>query len=307
MQRRPLGLSGIEITVLALGSWRTFERLSQEDGVAVMNAARERGIAFLDDARYNDETGNAPIPTGYSEVVFGELFRAAGWKRDEVVVANKLWWEFWPGETAAQELDGSLRRMGFDHLDLVYSAEPPEALSVPELVESVAELIAAGKLGAWGVLNWRPALLREAIAHARAHGLPEPCAAQLPYNLVLRDAVEDEFEETGVSVVASMTLWFGALSGKYSTPGVTGRIVDQLDTPRVRTALTAAEQLRALAADLETTPAALAIAFTLANEHVASALFGATTPGQVRENAAAPELLARMTDADLGRLRAIGA
>jgi L-glyceraldehyde 3-phosphate reductase len=94
-----------------------------------MRAAREAGIDFLDDARYDDRTGTAPIPTGYSEVLFGELFRAAGWPRDEVVVANKLWWEFWPRESAAQELDASLARMGFDHLDLAYSATPPPTSS----------------------------------------------------------------------------------------------------------------------------------------------------------------------------------
>ena len=59
------------MSCLALGSWRTYERMSREDGLAVMRAARESGIDFLDDARYNDETGNAPMPTGYSEVVFG--------------------------------------------------------------------------------------------------------------------------------------------------------------------------------------------------------------------------------------------
>src|SRR5580765_8007711 len=112
MDRRPLGSSELEVTPLALGSWRTFERIPREQGVAVMRAAREAGIAFLDDARYNDDTGRAPIPTGYSEVVFGELFRAAGWDRDEVVVSNKLWWEFWPRQSAAEEIDGSLSRMG---------------------------------------------------------------------------------------------------------------------------------------------------------------------------------------------------
>ena len=84
---------------MSLGSWRTFERISREQGEAVMRAARDEGITFLDDARYNDETGDAPIPSGYSEVVFGELFRASGWVRDEVIVANKLWWEFWPQQS----------------------------------------------------------------------------------------------------------------------------------------------------------------------------------------------------------------
>ena len=117
--------------MFSLGSWRTFERLSREQGLEIMRAARDLGITFLDDARYDDETGTAPIPTGYSEVIFGELFRAAGWRRDEVVVANKLWWEFWPDQGAAAELDGSLDRMGLDHVDLIYSMEPPRAWPWP--------------------------------------------------------------------------------------------------------------------------------------------------------------------------------
>jgi aryl-alcohol dehydrogenase-like predicted oxidoreductase len=57
-------LGQLEVTQLALGSWRTFEHIGPEQGVAVLRAARERGITFLDDARYDDETGTAPIPTG---------------------------------------------------------------------------------------------------------------------------------------------------------------------------------------------------------------------------------------------------
>src|SRR5512146_1422665 len=144
MPMSALGRSDLQVSRLALGSWRTYERISRDQGVRVMRAAREAGINFLDDARYNDETGTAPIPTGYSEVVFGELFRASGWRRDEVVVANKLWWEFWPRESAAQELEGSLRRMGFDHLDLAYAEVPPPGLEVEEVVESVGALVQAG-------------------------------------------------------------------------------------------------------------------------------------------------------------------
>ena len=129
MEHRQLGGSGIGVSVLSLGSWRTYERIERERGLAVMRAAREVGIDFLDDARYDDETGRAPAATGYSEIVFGELFRAAGWRRDEVVVANKLWFEFWPEQSAEQELDESLRRMGFDYVDLIYACWPPPGLS----------------------------------------------------------------------------------------------------------------------------------------------------------------------------------
>ena len=130
MKRTPLGRSGLEVSRLSLGSWRTFERIPREDALAVMRAAREHGFNFLDDARYDDETGTAPIPTGYSEVLFGELFRAAGWDRDDTVVSNKLWWEFWPEQSAAAELDGSLARMGFDYVDLIYANPPPDDLPI---------------------------------------------------------------------------------------------------------------------------------------------------------------------------------
>jgi aryl-alcohol dehydrogenase-like predicted oxidoreductase len=61
MDSRPLGDSGLTVSRLSLGSWRTFERISRDTGLEVMRAAREAGITFLDDARYDDETGIAPI------------------------------------------------------------------------------------------------------------------------------------------------------------------------------------------------------------------------------------------------------
>src|SRR5262249_27550992 len=121
METRPLGSSGLAVSRLSLGSWRTFERIGHEAGLAVMLAAREHGLNLLDDARYNDETGKAPLATGYSEILFGELFRAAGWERDTTIVSNKLWWEFWPQQNAMAELDASLSRMGFDYVDLIYA------------------------------------------------------------------------------------------------------------------------------------------------------------------------------------------
>jgi L-glyceraldehyde 3-phosphate reductase len=312
LPHRRLGTSGIEVSALALGSWRTYERMSREDGTAVMRAAREAGITFLDDARYNDETGTAPLSTGYSEVVFGELFRASGWQRDEVVVANKLWWEFWPRESAAEELDGSLGRMRLDHVDLIYSEKPPDGLELAELVPAVTELVRVGKARAWGVLNWPPELFVEASRIADDLGAPRPAAAQVPYNLVLRDPVEgaadaDAFDRTGASAVASMTLWYGALTGKYARGATSGRIAGELDEPRLRRALAAGEQVAALAGELDASPAELAIAFALANDRVASVLFGATTPAQVRENAGAAAVLARLGEDGVARLRAIGA
>src|SRR4051812_5670938 len=124
METMRLGKAGCDVSRLSLGSWRTYERISRDQALAGMWEARDAGINILNDARNNDETGTAPIPTGYSEVVFGELFRAAGWPRDETVVSNKLWWEFWPEQTPAQELDASLAWMKLAHVALIYTEQP---------------------------------------------------------------------------------------------------------------------------------------------------------------------------------------
>src|SRR4249919_3378964 len=187
LPHRRLGSSDLEVSLFSLGSWRTFERIPREQGLAVMKAARDEGINFLDDARYNDETGEAPIATGYSEIVFGELFRTAGWVRDEVVVANKLWWEFWPEQDAAGEIESSMGRMGLDHIDLIYTMQPPTGMSIADLVEQVAGLVSSGRARAWGIGNWPAAELTEAVAAARSLGVSLPVAAQLPYSLVRAD------------------------------------------------------------------------------------------------------------------------
>src|SRR6266508_2638079 len=295
MPIRRLGQSGLQVSALSLGSWQTFEQIPREQGLAVMRAAREHGITFLDDARYDDRTGTAPIPTGYSEMVFGELFRADGWKREEVVVANKLWFEFWPREDAAAELDGSLGRLAFDYLDLEY-CELPEGLAVDDLVRQMGGLIASGKLRAWGVLNWPAAKIAESAREAAAQGVPGPCAAQLAYSLVSRSPVEDAelqqvCRDAGVSVVASYTLAGGILSGKYRRPGAPGRMADQLEDPRQQVALAVADGMREIAESLGVPPASLAIAYSLANPLVASVLFGATKPEQVAQNADALRVL----------------
>jgi L-glyceraldehyde 3-phosphate reductase len=294
MERRALGSSGLEVSRLSLGSWRTFERIPREDALEVMRAAHHRGFNFLDDARYDDETGAAPIPTGYSEVLFGELFRAVGWDREDTIVSNKLWWEFWPEQGAAAELDGSLTRMGFDYVDLIYANPPPDGLPVADMVAAVGELVTSGKARTWGIVNWEPGPFLEAIQAAEAQGLPAPCAAQLPYSLVRRDWVESDemataLDASGAGVVASFVMAGGVLTGKYDARQ-TGRAAADIDDPRFEAARDRGTSLRALAAELGSSPGALAIAFALANPRVASVLFGATSRAQIDDNVTALEI-----------------
>jgi L-glyceraldehyde 3-phosphate reductase len=308
----PLGTSGIPVSRLALGSWRTFERIDRDRGVSVMTAARDAGITFLDDARYNDETGHAPIASGYSEVVFGELFRAAGWPRADTVAANKLWWEFWPDETPAQELAGSLGRMGFDYIDLIYSDRLPAGVTVEDAVGMIGGLITAGQARAWGTFNWTPAQLEQAFRAAEREGVPGPSAVQPAYSLVRRAEVEDPLmrqlvAERGLAVVASYTLAGGILTGKYDKDPRAGRAAGTVDSPQWAAAVTAGRELAAFAAETGRDPANLAMAFALLNPAVAAVLFGATRPEQVTANVAALSVAESLTPDERRRLTAIGA
>lgn len=308
MEHRTLGKDGPAVSALSLGSWRTFESMSRDDGEAVMRAARDAGIAFLDDARYDDATGSAPIPTGYSEVVFGELFRRSGWARDEVVVANKLWWEFWPQQGAVEEIQLSLRRMQFEHIDLIYAERPPESAPLEELLEGIAEVLDAGLATHWGLLNWSAELTAACVPLCDELHLPHPVATQLPFSLLRRSIVEDPAMQRAltsgaISVVASSVLHSGALSGKYAGgDDVPGRLAARRDVPAVKSAMDAGARLAAFAAERGMAPASVAIAFALREPTVGSVLFGATTPEQVAVNVLALETLHALEDEDWAAL-----
>jgi aryl-alcohol dehydrogenase-like predicted oxidoreductase len=306
-----LGASDLSVSRLALGSWRTYERISRERGLAVMRAALQAGVTFLDDARYNDETGSAPLPSGYSEVVFGELFRASGWPRADVVISNKLWWEFWPQQTPAQELASSLGRMGLEHIDLIYSETPPADVPLEDVVAMVTDLISAGRARAWGTLNWPADLLERACSVAAAAGVPAPCATQLPYSLVTRDVVEDPrlaavVRDNDVAIVASYALAGGVLTGKYDRDPDAGRAAGQLDATRYAAGIAAGRQLSALGAEIGRDPAQLAMAFALMHPLVTTLLFGATTSDQVAANVGAVAVAAELTADERALLAAIG-
>jgi len=275
---------------MSLGSWRTFERVDRQTGLGVMRAARTAGINFLDDARYDDETGHAPIPTGYSEVVFGELFRGAGWRRDEVVVANKLWWEHWPDEDAATELDGSLGRMGLDHVDVIYAIAPPTDLPIRTVVEQVTAVIASGRARHWGTGMWSAAQHLEALEICDELGAPTPVCAQMATSLVDHRGPSDPvmmqaFDRGGIGLVASYVLAGGTLTGKY-LHGDHGRADDD-DGGVVGAGKRLAVQLVDLAERWGLPPAHLAFAYAFEHPHLASIVFGASSAQQLEQNVAA--------------------
>jgi aryl-alcohol dehydrogenase-like predicted oxidoreductase len=274
-----------------------------------MRAARDAGIDFLDDARYDDETGAAPIPTGYSEVVFGELFRAAGWRRDEVTVSNKLWWEHWPEEDAAAEVDGSLGRMGLDHVDLIYAIAPPPSLPVPEVVAQVSGLLDSGRARAWGTGMWSADQLVEAVDACDGTGVSRPVAAQMACSLADHAQAGDPdmravLTRAGVGLVAAYVLAGGTLSGKYTGADATGRARED-DSPVAVRGKRLAPRLSELAGKWGLEPTHLAFAYALDHPNLATVLFGATSPEQVRTNVRSVEVYSSLTREQLAAIHAL--
>ena len=308
MEYRRLGNSNIEVSALSLGSWKTFEFMSEPDGLAVMSRAVDAGINFLDDARYDDTTGKAPLPTGYSEVVFGNLLRAGGFARDELFISNRMWFEFYPDQSFEAEIDGSLERIGIDHFDLVFCFHPPQALSAEELVSKLAALVATGKIRYWAPGNWPVELIAECCEIAIRTGAPLPPAAMMPYAVSIKSfventAMEDVCRKYDIALVASFGLQGGLLTGKYNTSNAETVRYDesQIDSFAKTGALEAVANFMQLAKQSGCSPARLAYAYCLRHPLVASVLFGATSTAQIDENISALDV--RIDDDLLRKLK----
>src|SRR5262249_21173800 len=160
-----------------------------------------------------------------------------------------------PQQTAADELDASLERMGFDYVDIIYANPPEHGLGLDELMASVGGLLTSGRARAWAIVNWPAGLVAEAAAIAARDDVPPPCAAHTPYRVVQRSPVEDADmtqapDACGAPVVASYVLAGGLFTGKYDTDPHAGRAAGTLESPAARRALDASRRLRTIAETL---------------------------------------------------------
>ncbi len=311
MEYRKLGSSDLEVSAFALGSWMTYEFMDQDDALNVFKSGLDQGLNFLDDARYDDRTGHAPLKSGYSEVLFGQLLRKSGANRNDLVIGNKLWLEFYPGQSLEEEIDGSLGRMQMEYLDLAYCATPPTGVPLADLLRQLDALIKTGKLRYWGVLNWPAEQLAQAYELAAREGLSAPVASQPAYSLLTKSPVEDPqtarvYREGGIGIVASFTLYGGLLTGKYNRDA---RVLntrfkpEDIENMREKGLLEKVDRVIEIAQSLGCTPAQLAMAYVLKNPQVASILFGAKKPAQIEDNLKALEVAARLDDTIMANLR----
>jgi aryl-alcohol dehydrogenase-like predicted oxidoreductase len=282
LPHRAIG-SLLQASVIGLGTNNFGRRLGLEETRAVVDAALECGIDFLDTA---DVYGG----DGASERLLGEVLQG---RRDQVVLATKFGWE--GGGSAAhvrEAAEASLRRLQTDRIDLYQYHRPDAATPIEETLGTLDELVDEGKVREIGCSNFSAAQLAEAAEVARANGLRPFAAIQNEYSLLDRQIEADvvsECERLGVAVIPYFPLASGLLTGKYrrgeAAPQGTrlfgrGPVADDATFDKL-------EALASYASERGLRPIDVAIGGLAAQPMVASVIAGATRPEQVRANAGA--------------------
>lgn len=293
-----IGETDLKASVLSLGSWNTYSRLTYEAGVELVRSALDNGINFFDVAYYRDKP--------HTEVLWSRLIRGAGAKREDYVLAEKLWYFDYPREPLMTQMDNMLRRIDEDYVDVIVMEHPRAGMDVAKIVAEAGEIVNSGKAKAWGMLNWVPEDIEAAATIAKGEGTPLPALAQLKYSLARRNVVEELYapvlERTGVSLHASDTMEGGILAGIANPTRGIG-----IDVGNVREQIKArAPQVKAAADSLGVTPAQFALAFCLSHASTASVLFGASRPETIIENVGAVTLSTQRHDEVLAAAAGLG-
>jgi aryl-alcohol dehydrogenase-like predicted oxidoreductase len=289
---RPLGTSRLEVSAVGLGCNNFGRRLDLEGTAAVLEAALAAGITFFDTA---DTYGGG----GASEALMGEVLKG---RRDEYVVATKFGMEMKGVEGVPEvprgsreyirwAVEGSLRRLGVDRIDLYQYHEPDGQTPIGETLEALAELVREGVVTAIGCSNFTSFELQEADLLREERGLVRFVTLQNEYSLLER-MIEVEVAPTcdrlGVSILPYFPLANGLLTGKYRR----GEVAPE-GTRLAGSAAGSEEQFEVLDALQEYAERRgigmidVAIGGLAAQPAVASVIAGATKPEQVRANAGA--------------------
>ncbi|MDE1951118.1 MAG: aldo/keto reductase [Burkholderiales bacterium] len=319
MQYRHLGRSGLRLSLLSLGSWVTYHnQVDTSAAVEMMAAAFDAGINFFDNAE--------AYAGGHSEEVMGAAFRKLGWPRLNYVVSSKYFWGL-GGEGEGvnrrdtlnrkylmQAVDGSLKRFGLEHLDLIFCHRSDPTTPIEETARAMNDLIVQGKALYWGTSEWSAADFKAAWDLAERYGWHKPLMEQPQYHLLHRRRVEQEYaplyESTGLGLTTWSPLASGLLTGKYrggipegsrgAMPGM-GFLREGLTNPARNAAVAALEPI---AAELGATLAQLAIAWVAKNPRVSTVITGASKRAQLDSNLGALALMERLTPEVLARIDA---
>ena len=307
MEKRKIGEQGLVVSELGLGCMGMSEFYGERDdaeSIATIHRALELGIDFVDTADMYGPFTN--------EELVGRAIRD---RRDRVVLATKFGNKRGPGgsflgvsgrpEYVRQCVDDSLRRLGTDHIDLYYQHRVDPKTPIEETVGAMADLVRQGKVRYLGLSEAAPATIR------RAHAVHPISALQTEYSIFSREPEEEilpTLRDLGIGFVAYSPLGRGVLTGRIKRPDSLGPNDRRHAFPRFQGEnlaknVSLVEGIERIATEKRTTPAALALAWLLAQGDDVVPLFGTKRRTYLEENIAAAKI--DLSSADVARIAAV--
>jgi aryl-alcohol dehydrogenase-like predicted oxidoreductase len=304
MEKRTLGSQGLEVSAMGLGCMGMSEfygSTDEDEALATIRRALELGVDFLDTADMYGPFTNERL-----------VGRAVDGRRDEVVVATKFgnvrgengerMGIRGDAEYVRQACDGSLERLGTDHIDLYYQHRVDKQVPIEETVGAMAELVEQGKVRYLGLSEASPETLR------RANAVHPITALQTEYSLWTRDpeeAVLPTVRELGIGFVAYSPLGRGFLSGRFQRPEDIPEDDFRRSNPRFQGEnfqrnLELVDRVRQIAEEKDATPGQLALAWVLHQGRDIVPIPGTKRRSYLEENVAAAEV--ELSEDDLRRI-----
>lgn len=314
MEYRRLGKAGVRVSVLSFGSWVTFHfQAGVDKAVELMSAAYDAGVNFFDNAEeYAD---------GQSEAVMGAALKKLDWRRSSYLVSTKLFWGRYDNinekdtlnrKYLNEAIDGSLKRLELDHVDILFCHRPDPETPIEETVYAMHNIVEAGKAIYWGTSEWSAMEIVAAIEIAERHHLHKPVTEQPRYNLLKRDRFEMEYARLFKDYGYGTTIWSplhrGVLTGKYvegipedsrgalpEFEWLKSRLTDPRDQEIVK-------KLHNVADELGVSLTNLSIAWCLKNPNVSTAIMGASKLEQLLQNLKSLDVVPLLTPDVMARI-----
>lgn len=304
MEYRRCGNSGLKLPLLSLGLWHNFGEITAEQKKKdVLHAAFDCGITYFDLA------DNYGPPYGSAETSFGKIFKEDfAPYRDELIISTKAGYDMWPGpygnfgsrKHLLAGIDGSLKRMGLDYVDIFYHHRPDPETPMEETADALEQIVRQGKAIYIGLSNYKAKETEKMTALLKERRVPF-VIHQPSYSMLNRWIEEDGLDKVlvkeGIGSVVFKPLEQGLLTGKYlkgipedSRISKDSRFLKKdVLTPQL---LEKIQALSAIAEERGQSLAQMALAWALKNPCVTSVLIGASRPEQIYENIGAIKNLA---------------
>lgn len=298
MELRRLGDSDLMVSAVGLGTNNFASRLDDEAARAVLDEAADRGVTFIDTA---DVYGRGSEEgSGGSESQLGRLL--AG-RRSRFILATKFGMAMSESSTErgasrgwiVRAVEGSLRRLGTDYIDLYQIHAPDPSTPIEETLRALDDLVASGKVRYVGHSNFAAWQLADADWTARTEGLARPISAQMHYNLLTRSIQTEVIpacEAHGLGIIPYYPLESGFLTGKYKPGGGgRGRLTESARAGNVMSPANFARvaTFKRFSGERGHSLLDLAFGWLLSQAVVGSVIASASTPEQVGANATAAE------------------